>query len=63
MHLSGKVAGDASAILSVLIGGKASKVFAKAKGVRFVTVAGVAKETQEYIPILAKKKVLNRNAM
>ncbi|HHV76581.1 MAG TPA: PIN domain-containing protein [Syntrophothermus lipocalidus] len=63
MKLSGKVAIDANAILSALIGGKAVKVFVEAEGVEFVTTARVSAEVREYIPVLAKKKGLNRGNM
>jgi len=54
---------DANAVLSALIGGKASRVFVEAKGVRFVTTTVVAGEIKEYIPVLAKKKGLSRDVM
>ncbi len=46
---------DANVVLSALIGGKASKVFAEAKGVEFITTANVVAEILEYVPVLARK--------
>ncbi len=57
------IAVDANAALSALIGGKASKVFIEVKGVKFITTARVVSEIREYIPVLAKKKGLNRDVM
>jgi len=54
---------DANVVLSALIGGKANRVFAEAKGVKFVTTASVINEIEEYIPVLAKKKGLSENVM
>lgn len=54
---------DANVVLSALIGGKASKVFAEAKGVGFITTANVVAEILEYVPVLARKKGLNREVM
>lgn len=54
---------DANAILSALIGGKASRVFAKARNIDFVTSASVIEEIQEYIPVLAQEKKLDRKTM
>ncbi|KUK41323.1 MAG: putative ribonuclease VapC [Clostridia bacterium 62_21] len=54
---------DANVVLSALIGGKASKVFAGAKGVEFITTANVVAEILEYVPVLARKKGLNREVM
>lgn len=54
---------DAKVVLSALIGGKANRVFAKAKDVKFVTTASVISEVKEYIPVLAKKKGLSENVM
>lgn len=39
---------DANVILSAVIGGKAGRVFAEAKGVEFVTTAGVLKGKRVY---------------
>ena len=54
---------DANVVLSALIGGKANRVFAEAKDVKFVTTASVISEIKEYIPILAKKKGLSKDVM
>jgi predicted nucleic acid-binding protein len=50
-------------ILSVLIGGKAAKVFTDIKDVEFLITANIIEEIQEYIPVLAKKKGLDRSTM
>ncbi|GAB6273561.1 MAG: PIN domain-containing protein [Peptococcaceae bacterium] len=63
MQLSGKIAVDANVVLSALIGGKANRVFAEAKDVKFVTTASVISEIKEYIPVLAKKKGLSKDVM
>ena len=63
MQISGKIAVDANVILSVLIGGKAAKVFTNVKDVEFLTTANIIEEIQEYIPVLAKKKGLDRSTM
>lgn len=63
MQISGKIAVDANVILSVLIGGKAAKVFTDVKDVEFLTTANIIEEIQEYIPVLAKKKGLDRSTM
>lgn len=54
---------DANVVLSALIGGKANRVFAEAKDVKFVTTASVISEIKEYIPVLAKKKGLSGDVM
>ncbi|MFZ5649466.1 MAG: PIN domain-containing protein [Bacillota bacterium] len=63
MQISGKIAVDANVILSFLIGGKAAKVFTNVKDVEFLTTANKIEEIQEYIPVLAKKKGLDRSTM
>lgn len=54
---------DANVILSAIIGGKASRVFTEAQGIEFITTANVLDEIREYIPVLSRKKGLNRNVM
>ncbi len=54
---------DANVILSALIGGKANKLFVEAKDLEFITTFNVLEEIQEYIPVLAQKKGLSREAM
>lgn len=54
---------DANVVLSALIGGKTNRVFAEAKDVKFITTASVISEIEEYIPVLAKKKVLSEDVM